>query len=463
MAPEHRVISFSGSRGGTGNLTWGQKLIWRAVTLLAPNHQRMNMWTSVAVPDGCTTDAVLSALSTLIERHETMRTRFHVDEDDTPRQVVAESGELSVEVTEDAGPEAVERLRERLCAAAFWVPEFSVRAGVLTDGGRPVTVGLAMFHMAADEQGIQKIGDDLALLLRAGLDGTEPPSADEINHPLDRAEYESGPEGQELSRRAIRRWENELNKFPHAMLPMAPEAAEDPRFRQTTMTSAAVRSATSALAERHGVSLEAVLLGFTSIILCRLTGNTSCGVLFFFHNRSSEDSKALSGTTVQNSPIGVEVGGNTLQEILKRCHEASILAGLYGTYDPNDLTAMFRGYTARMGHPPELSYGINLVLSQNSSEPAAPTGPKDVEAARGEMSATRFEEKTLASPRGMKFYFEADDADEGTRIGVKFDTAVFTPDRIRELLGDLEQALVAAMAVDGSVVPGTPDGGGPAW
>ena len=101
------LVGFAGSRAGTAPLSWGQTAIWRAIQHLVPDDGATNMsWITALEEEGVSHDTPLERVTTTVSlvmgRHESLRTRFPRDASGEPRQVLADAGEVPVEIV-DAG------------------------------------------------------------------------------------------------------------------------------------------------------------------------------------------------------------------------------------------------------------------------------------------------------------------------------------------------------------------------
>ncbi|MEU9229934.1 hypothetical protein AB0D40_37015 [Streptomyces massasporeus] len=97
------------------------------------------MRASLEIPPGVDLDTAVEAIGLLLDRHRTLRTRFYVDENGTPRQAVSGAGELRVEVHETDGrhlPEFTRQVSQALLATPFTPPEISIRAALVAEEGR---------------------------------------------------------------------------------------------------------------------------------------------------------------------------------------------------------------------------------------------------------------------------------------------------------------------------------------
>ncbi|WP_405669599.1 condensation domain-containing protein [Streptomyces sp. NBC_01530] len=447
--PDFRKVEFEGGRSGTYPLTWAQKWMWRAVTSQAPRLERLNVPVVVEVPSGCDLADVLVALTALIERHESLRTRFTVDETGTPRQVVTRAGELEVQLR-DAGSEAVgecaQRLAEEMSAVPFTVPELSVRAGVVTSADVPAMIVLVAFHMAVDGVSVRILSEDLAAILRASFRGLPYPPASVIGQPVDRLAYELGTEGKEASTEAVRQWEQTVARFPARMLPRSTSAPETPRFQERCLHSAALTVASRTLGARHRVAPGTVMLVFLAELLTRRSGNTGCGVLMFSHNRFDDSSAALSGVMLQSVPIYLQVEGLSLAERLKQTQRAGLVASASGQYDPEHVHVMLRDLARRTGLRPDLSCGVNLTLPEGRENVAgmAPDPHSAAEEIRRLLPETRVTRQEAPDWDDMRFYLSAREEPDGMLVALRMDSFVLSTAEAVHMLRELERLTVEA-------------------
>src|SRR5690242_15018659 len=95
------LVEFSGSRGGVCGLSWGQVAIWRAIQRMVPDDAALNMsWVTDLEGEGISVGTPLSRITgtvrTVMERHESLRTRVRVGADGAPLQDLAAAGTIEV-------------------------------------------------------------------------------------------------------------------------------------------------------------------------------------------------------------------------------------------------------------------------------------------------------------------------------------------------------------------------------
>src|SRR5215472_7464121 len=95
------VVPFEGEGAGVAELSWGQREIWSVMRSVG---RSLYLGGARPLPAGRTADDVAGDLRFIMTRHQSLRTRLRFMADGTPRQVVADSGEVPLEIV-DAGDE----------------------------------------------------------------------------------------------------------------------------------------------------------------------------------------------------------------------------------------------------------------------------------------------------------------------------------------------------------------------
>ncbi|WP_369174921.1 condensation domain-containing protein [Streptomyces sp. R28] len=443
-------VRFSTNRPGVYPLTWGQRWIWQGLTGHAPHYGYLGWPVSIDVPAGCGLDVVLSALETVLGRHETLRTRYFLDEHGVPRQVVPADGELRVEAREagEAGvPETVRLLEQELSGPPFTIPEISVRAAVVTSARAPKCVVLGVFHMATDASGLRLVTSDLQAILRARAEATALPELPPVTHPADRARYEEGREGIKRSARAVAAWQQEVGRFPQRTTPPVRRTPESPRLREHIMRSKALSAAAIAVSRVCRASVDSVIIACTAELLGKAAGQNSCGFLMLAHNRFDEDTEYYSGTLVQSFPVCVELGADSLDGLIRQTHFSVLKAALSCLGNPDDISAKLRNVFESDGAEADLSCAVNMFFPDLGS---MARGTDDLEAITKEqaeelMSQTRFSEGEGLEKDDWEFYLNAYQDEDEFVLSLRMDTAVVPSEDIIRFLADLESRLVEAL------------------
>lgn len=326
-------VRFSGTRSGTGPLTLGQQnvLLWAADQIESAAVQ----WQALNLPPGRTLDDVTRAISRLIGRHESLRTLFAAGASGEWAQRVATSGELQVEVHEAGGQiDAAEELLKRRLNAPFALDrEWPIRAAVITSGGAPARVLLALTHMAADFASLAIIARDL----RRMISSVGQPPGPTVLHPLDQARLEMSPLAKQRAEAALRYWETTLRGTPQCMLavPGHQPAAGGPRI--ATLRSRAAALAMARIADRTRAGQPLVLLAAVSALLGLRTVNDRCQITSICANRFTPASRDYVGTIAQDALIAADLTASTFDGIIQATRTAALTAYYHGQYDAQAL------------------------------------------------------------------------------------------------------------------------------
>src|SRR5215469_14053340 len=95
------LVTFEGEGAGVAELSWGQREIWSVMRSVG---RSLYLGGVRQLPPGRTAGDVAGDLRFIMARHQSMRTRLRFLADGTPMQVVADRGEVPLEII-DAGDE----------------------------------------------------------------------------------------------------------------------------------------------------------------------------------------------------------------------------------------------------------------------------------------------------------------------------------------------------------------------
>lgn len=399
------------------------------------------MRTRVPVPDGLSVGQALQAVTILINRHQSLRTRFYVSESGEPRQVVAGQGSIRVvayQVNDTCGVEHANKILEELCAAPFTFPEVSVRAAVTADGESPVFIVLCVLHMATDARGMEVIADDLTSILDTLGAGNYSTLSDELSHPSDRVAYEQSTEGLNRSIRSINYWKDQISLFGANSCPVPQQRPEWPLFKEVRMRSKALSAASNALCQRLQVSPAAIITGLAASLLCAKSEARGAGFLMFSHNRYDRRWSTTSGPLIQDFPIFVEVAGHSFPSLFRNIDRVNMMGSFYGQYDPEQLTVALARAAASAGFMPDISYAIN-VNTQAGSMKAAAKSFREVEPM---MESADLTEGESLEQENMNFFLTVTYLPGEARALLRVNTRIFSISDIKNFLIDMERDCV---------------------
>ncbi|WP_328345490.1 condensation domain-containing protein [Micromonospora sp. NBC_00421] len=449
------AASFSGARGETAPLTWGQQGIWDAIQRNAPGH--FNVGTVVAVPPGLKQDArtIAAAIGRLLDRHESLRTRI-LAVDGEYRQAVERSGALRVEVVE-AGGSGIHAVAHRLRSMAYDYArgDLPLRVALVTRGGAIEHVLLTLCHSAADLQGLSVVREDLAKL----LEGAELPG--QVPQPVDLARNQLLPAARRRSARSVEYWTRQIGRVRSSMFTEA-EPPQTPAFRSALLTSPAVGAAARLLAARHGVGESTVLQAACVCVLTSWTGQHRCHLQSLTSNRFWPGHQGMVTHMCQQGLFVLDVSAAwTFDDLLSATDRAAAEAHWHAYYRQRDLDAAVERLQAEDGvvqrdcyfndtrsdGPPVWTAASQpqedeLVVSTSAdSAVAVPADSTDVRRLAAETSF-----RWQADPGWLqcRFSLKIFGPPAVPRVSLSADTRYLPAARIEQFLADFEGCLVRA-------------------
>jgi hypothetical protein len=433
------VVAFAGKGSGIGPLTWGQLQIWQTMRDTGTS-QTMG---GVVPADGKSVEELAAELRFFMSRYESMRTRLRFDADGTPWQVVADSGEITLEVVDvpgDGDPDAVAgELAERWERTTFdYVDEWPIRMAAVRQHGVPTHVVVILCHLAADGAGVAVMTDELSRRDPATgeLDAPDPETT-----PLELARQQRGPEGQRQSEQAMRYWERVLREVRARRFPGSDDRRE-PRFWQVGFTSPAMYHAVHAIAARTTGDVSPVLLAAFAVALARATGTNPVVTQAIISNRFRRGLSEVVSPVNENGLYVIDVAGCTFDEAVERARRASMTGSKYAYYDPDRLDELI----ARVGRDRGEAIDLGCVFNDRrmGARRAADGAVADGEAVRAAWAQT-----TLAWERPLpgfdeKLMVTVNDTPGVVDLLAEVDTHHLSPAALEALLRDMEELTVRA-------------------
>ncbi|GAA5051248.1 hypothetical protein HNP84_006496 [Thermocatellispora tengchongensis] len=350
------TLRFTGSRGGQGPATWGQRAIWRLIHRLGEADPFYNIPWTLPIAGRAGLGTVLDALRTLVERHEALRTTC----EQTPAglvQRVARTGELTVGVFDASGARPLteaKRIAADLAAKTFdYGVDLPVRCAVVLEGDRPRAIAFGLSHLAVDGWALDLIAGECRALI-FGDDLPEPSW-----QPLDQAAFEQGPRGAARGERSLRHWESLLRQGPLNLFDLPRVIPEEPRFVRLGMESAAAARAARTLAERWSISTASVLTAASVTLLATVTGHSDLNMQLVVSNRHIPRIGRMVGTAVQDGLVFFRLGGTTFGEVARRTHRQALLGCRNAYYDPVAWDALRRRVGRERGGALDISAYFN--------------------------------------------------------------------------------------------------------
>ncbi|MFC7387109.1 condensation domain-containing protein [Sphaerisporangium rhizosphaerae] len=445
-----------GLRSGRRPATWAQKQMWVYLRWMEPEASRHNITMTEDVVHAETSLAgVLTVITTVMRRHESLRTRYRLDDAGRLLQCLSPQETVTVSACEAGGvatsmgsDDSV--LLEELHAAPFdMAKDLLIRWMVITRDGAPVRIAFTAAHIAMDGTAAMILRRELGSLL-----GSQDTAVAERSlgapgrQPFERAEFECSVSGRKRSGRAARQWRGILEGMPRTLMSVdhSPEAV-DPRFIAGHLRSRALGPALRVLARRLSTSTTNVALAATAYVLARAGGVTRCAVALVYSNRAVPEDERSVATLVQNVCAVIDTSRPNFGELVDASRRAALQGYLSGPYDPVLIDRTRDEIAWRRGIEPDLSTFFNDIRSLGH----LPCEDVDDD----EMSA----EDIRKWSRGSEFTWSpgvaheyvrmsvllADDAPGWTRLGVAADSRCYPPGLARLIIQGIERVVVAAL------------------
>jgi hypothetical protein len=354
------AVQFTGAQAGAEPLTWGQKAIY--ADMQASGNQ-FSMPGRGELPEGSTVADAAALLSGLMTRNAALRMRLGTDRAGRPRQEVAASGQIGLDIltlpddTDRAGiARYIDHLWDTWPLARFdFFSDWPLRMAVLRYRGSCRHLVWVLSHLAADG-GAHVLLAGLVAAAMAGRAASEP--RPDI---LDVARSEQTPQLRQLSSRTMRYWESQLRHIPAQTFgePAGPGGQAVPRYWQARFSSPAAHLAMLAIAKRTRTDASRVTLAVIAIAIGRATGVHPLTIKVMMNNRFRPGLANVIAPVAQNSVVTIDVADSTVDEVVARARAASLTAGMRAYYDPDELSEVNARLDAARGHPANVTCRVN--------------------------------------------------------------------------------------------------------
>lgn len=439
--PTDRVtVAFAGDGAGVGELTWGQRTIWLSMVKYGW------LWTGAVLPQqsGRTVQDMADELRYMMSRFPALRTRLRFDADGRPSQELFADGEITFEVydaDEDADPQetAVAVFKHYVTVTRDFAREWPLRIAVVRRNGMLTHVVSLTCHLVADGAGMLVFSSETSTRI------TEPPRGMEQ---LELARWQDSPAGRRQSAAALSHIETALRSVPPRPMPQAADRRER-RHWAGTLTSAALRPAVQAIADRTRADSSTVLLTLYAVALGRRELLNPAVLRPLVNNRFRPGLRKVVSNIVQFGVCVLDVAGLTVDEAVARARRAARSAYKHAYFDPEAEVALIDRLAREQPDAP--SWGGHAWTFFNdrravTSRSPAPT-PSDVSAAdaipdllaRTEFRLTAWRDKPIEP-----LFLTIDEAPQGIVFTLRADNWYVAPADGEALLRDMEDIAVAA-------------------
>lgn len=434
------LVPFAGEGSGLEELTWGQWIAWR---LMVDFGSMPMVGGAMHLEEGTTVDNIVHVLSFIVSRHQSLRTRIRVQPDGTPMQLVADSGEVALEIVdtpEDEKPaEVAEAVRLRFKNTHFDVTEdWPVRMAVILKDGVPDYFVAIYSHIAIDGYGFEALTGDLANLDRTTGEHLAPVSGPQ---PMEHARQQRTPAARKLSDVSIRYWEGVLRNTP-AQPFKGPYVEREPRWWECTYVTHAAYLASNAISARTQLHTGPVLLAAYALAVARVTGVNPSLIRIVVSNRfrpGFTDSVSVVG---EPSLCLIDVGNCTFDEVVVRAWHSQLNAAKNGYYDPRDMWALRDRIEKERGVEIDFGWYFNDGR-RGTAQPVAETAPTEDEMWDA-LPLSRLTWAVKANTPDFKAYLDVNREPDTISYNLLVDTRIVSLHEQMAIVRAIEEILMAA-------------------
>jgi hypothetical protein len=443
------LVRFTGEDDGEAELTWGQQQIWG---WLATARESMNMCAIRPLSGGETVDMFVDELRFFMARFQAMRTRLRFD-GDTPRQVVARSGEVALEIV-DAADGVDPAGRADAVAAEHrhrhfdYAGEWPVRMTLIRQAGSLTHLVVTLCHAVLDSAAAMVMFSDL--LSRDPVTGTA--RAPVAAGPLELAAGQRSPAGGRQTHAARRYWERHQRVSPTRRPAMTP-APDGRRYWRMVFESPALYLALRRLTGRLATESATILLAAYALALARSGRGHPVVLQVMVGNRFRPGLADMVGPVNQPGLCVLDITETTtFDDAVALARRRVITTYKYAYYDHAGLNRLIARIEDERGAKIDLACYLNDRRMQTTMEDERPL-PTEAEMAAAVARGVLCPEPIPFFIR--KFMLTVDDATDAVALVVEGDATYASEATAAALVRGIE-ALAVAAAVEPSRSVATP-------
>lgn len=329
-------------------LSFGQLYSWREVETYPQAWLREANLPATWDLRGLPLNRVQTAFGRLVDRHESLRTTYHLRDGQPVQRVhrdVAPQIERVDRVITDFGDP------DRTSAEVVGVPfamtdDLGWRGVLVTTDGAPMFVALSFSHLNLDIWATQELEKQFRALV---VDPDATAQVDPI--PRDLARRQRGESWAGRRQTAEKYWERVLPDLAHD-LPTLAAGAQRHRV-QATLHSGRLAAVAGQAARQHGTTGPAVVMALVAAALSQHLGTDRIALSLMSSNRFAPDHEHVVGTLNQLIPVVATVDQDaSLGRHIRGLHWAATRAYRYSCYDVDRVTALAAEHSAARGEDP---------------------------------------------------------------------------------------------------------------
>jgi hypothetical protein len=429
------AVPFHGVGHGTQRLSWGQQEIWQAM-------RRQRTWLPIggALPlqAGRTVEDVADELRYMMCRFPALRTRLQLQPASHPIQIVAESGEITLEIVDaddDADVSVVaETLFQQYVESDYdFVSEWPIRMAVVRQHGIARFQVVVSCHIVADAAGFAHLGREVAARLTTPVAGLQP---------LEQVSWQQSVAGQRQNEMSLRYWERHLRTMPSRRQPEPGEPGQ-PRHWQGEFTSLATFGAVQAIMKRTGFDSATVLLTAYALASRNSIGVNPVVTQSVVSNRFRAALSTVVCPLAQTGLCVMDVAHLSFDEALPVVQRASMMAYKHAYYDPAELDELIAKIAGERGIDIDVYSFFN---DRRDSAQRAPVldAPPTLDEVRAALPGSEFSWTLARDDPFEPLFVHFDDAKATTHITVHADTRYLSLARAEALVKEIETVAVQA-------------------
>ncbi|HZM79861.1 MAG TPA: condensation domain-containing protein [Candidatus Limnocylindrales bacterium] len=429
------AVQFHGVGHGAQRLSWGQQEIWQAM-------QRQRNWLPVGgalpLPAGRTVQDVADELRYMMSRFQVLRTRLQLEPACHPMQIVAESGEIPLEVVDadaDADVSAVAEalFRQYLERDYDFVSEWPIRMAVVRQHGIARFQVVVSGHIVADAAGFAHLGREVTARVTTPVAGLQP---------LEQVSWQQSAAGQRQNELSLRYWERHLRTMPPRRQPESGEPSQ-PRHWQGEFTSLATFGAVQAIMKRTGFDSATVLLTAYALASWNTLGVNPVVTRSVVSNRFRPALSTVVCPLAQTGLCVMDVAHLSFDEALPVVQRASMTAYKHAYYDPAQLEELIAKIAGERGIDVDVYSFFNDRRDSTQREPTLGE-PPTLDEIHAALPSSEFSWTLARDDPFEPLFVHFDDSRATTHITVHTDTRYTSLARAEALIIEIENVAVQA-------------------
>jgi amino acid adenylation domain-containing protein len=421
-------------------LSFAQERLW-FLDQYEPNSPLYNVPVRICLQGALNMEALEDSLSSLVTRHESLRTTFNVI-DGSPRQVIGKSQAFDLHTVDlrefppTKGEAELQRISSELAQRPFNLStDLMIRAVLIQISTTEYDLLLTLHHIAFDGWSRSVLFRELTEYYRAYSTGAAP-NLPEL--PIQYADFavwqRQWLQGNVLDRE-LSYWTKQLaGNLEFEQFPIDHRRPARQTYlggREVLDLPADLAESLKALGRREGGSLFMVLLAAFQVLLRRYTGHQDVLVGSVIANRNRMELEGLIGFFANTLLLRTNFSGNpTFRELLARVRATSLDA-----YDHQDLPFEKLVEVLQPERTPSHAPLCQVMFTYENPQPAPVELP--------DMSLSMADEENSMAKFDLTVSIEWR---EGLRVSLRYNTDLFEAATIRQVLSHYRRLLEAIVA-----------------